>query len=136
MPSNSVFSRPELLFSVSETLHLSPLLVPLLVCGTTRCGDVSALELVTMAFFYFPMKVHSEMRPWPAEPTHQSSLAEIPGVVVGMGSGELAPKSPQVPFQGKNQIWFALVLLYYAPVNSGLLLFKLPAHQKGWIGAN
>lgn len=52
------------------------------------------------------------------------------------GSGELTPKRPQVPFQGKNQIWFALILLYYAPMNTGLLLFKLPAHQKGWIGAN
>lgn len=36
----------------------------------------------------------------------------------------------------KNQIWIALVLLYYAAMNSGLLLFKLPAHQKGWRGAN
>lgn len=55
-PSNSFFFLwPELLFSVSETHHLSPLLVPLLLaCGITRCGEVAALDLSAWLVFLFP----------------------------------------------------------------------------------
>jgi len=47
----------------------------------------------------------------------------------GWGLESSLPKRPQVPFQGKNQIWFALKEFSYAAMNSGLLLFELPGHQ-------
>lgn len=82
----------------------------LLVFGTTRCGDIAALELVTMAVFYFPIKVHFEMRPWPAEPTHQSSPAEIPHAVALWRAHSKEAPGP-IPRQKSNLVCFNSVVL-------------------------
>ena len=83
-----------------------------------------------MVVFQFPIRVRLERRPWPAKLTHKGSLTEITGTVVGMGFGELSSKEAPGPIPRQKSNLFALTELHYAAMNSGLLVFELPGHQK------